>query len=102
MPRPRGLVGSTGLSKTLYLLPRASTFESSALKLAKNGLVGSIGRSQLSTTRKYGRPDTMNPNSFCFLQVRLRFVSVGFVCEKCANSARPHSTFSGRCPADCR
>ena len=31
--------------------------------------------SQLSTTRKYGRPETMNPNSFCFSQARswLRF-----------------------------
>ena len=57
---------------------------------------------QLSTTRKYGRPHTMNPNSFCFSQVRFRFVSVGFVCEKCAKSARLHSRVSGRCPADCR
>jgi len=53
-------------------------------------------------SKNYGHLDTMNSNSFCFSQVRFRFVSVGFVCEKCAKSARPHLRVSGRCPADCR
>jgi hypothetical protein len=36
-------------------------------KLSRNGLVGTAnGRSKLSTTRKYGRLDTMNSNTFCF------------------------------------